>query len=90
MSSTNLSEHCSLDLVLSSANLSEHCSLDFVVGSTYLSEHCSLDLDVNSAAVVPVMFCPGSSFLYFLCSIVACVAQTTEDRNRCIHINWRG
>ena len=43
MNSTNLSEHCSLDLVVSSTNQFEHCSLDLVVSSTNMSEHCSLD-----------------------------------------------
>ena len=45
MNSTNLSEHCSLDLVVSSTNQFEHCSLDLVVSCTNMSEHCSLLLN---------------------------------------------
>ena len=41
----------------------------------------------NSANIVPVMFCPDPSFVYFLSSILACTTQMVNSSTRENHMN---
>ena len=58
----------------------EFCSKCSCVGFpfTYHRAHSLGDLAFSSALFVPVIFCPGSSFLNVFCTTMACVTQISN------------